>query len=66
MIPLSQILILKGMAIAAVMALMISSAGASLPELALLNSIFQKKLVLIFVISVISMATISGFLFYLI
>ncbi|MTT30622.1 permease [Terrilactibacillus sp. BCM23-1] len=66
MIPLSQILIVKGMAMGPVMALMISSAGASLPELTLLHSIFEKKLVTAFVLSVISMATISGFLFYII
>jgi len=66
MIPLSQILITKGMAIAPVMALMISSAGASLPEVTLLNSIFQKRLVVAFVLSVFSMATLSGLLFYMI
>lgn len=66
MIPMSQMLIVKGMAVAPVMALMISSAGASLPELTLLNSIFKKKLVAAFVISVFAMSTISGFLFYLI
>lgn len=66
MIPLSQILIAKGMAIAPVMALMISSAGASLPEITLLNSIFQKRLVGAFIVSVFSMATLSGILFYLI
>lgn len=66
MIPMSQILIVKGMAVAPVMALMISSAGASLPELTLLNSIFQKRLVTAFVVSVFTMSTISGFLFYLI
>lgn len=66
MIPLSQILIAKGMAFPPVMALMIGSTGASLPELTLLNSIFQKRLVLAFVISVVLMASISGFLFYLI
>jgi uncharacterized membrane protein YraQ (UPF0718 family) len=44
MIPISQIMIAKGMALGPVMALMISSAGASLPELTLLNSIFKKKL----------------------
>lgn len=66
MIPMSQMLIVKGMAVAPVMALMISSAGASLPELTLLNSIFQKRLVVAFVISVFAMSTISGFLFYLI
>ncbi|MTH51891.1 permease [Bacillus mangrovi] len=66
MIPITQILIAKGMALGPVMALMISSAGASLPELTLLNSIFKKKLVAAFVISVIAMSTISGFLFYII
>ncbi|MGP7816384.1 permease [Niallia sp. 01092] len=66
MIPISQIMIAKGMALAPVMALMISSAGASLPEVTLLNSIFKKKLVFAFILSVISMSTISGFLFYFI
>ncbi|TDL66519.1 permease [Rhodococcus qingshengii] len=66
MIPISQIMIAKGMALGPVMALMISSAGASLPELTLLNSIFKKKLVFAFVGSVFTMSTISGFLFYII
>lgn len=66
MIPLSQILITKGMALGPVMALMIGSTGASLPELTLLNSIFQKRLVMAFVVSVVMMASISGFLFYII
>ncbi len=66
MIPISQIMIAKGMALGPVMALMISSAGASLPELTLLNSIFRKKLVAAFVGSVFLMSTISGFLFYVI
>lgn len=66
MIPISQIMVVKGMALGPVMALMISSAGASLPEITLLHSIFKKKLVFAFIVSVISMATISGFLFYII
>lgn len=66
MIPISQIMIAKGMALGPVMALIISSAGASLPELTLLNSIFKKKLVFAFVVSVFTMSTISGFLFYMI
>lgn len=64
MIPISQIMVAKGMALGPVMALMISSAGASLPELALLNSIFQKRLVVAFVVSVFTMSTFSGLLFY--
>lgn len=66
MIPISQILILKGMALGPVMAMMISSAGASLPEVILLKSIFHKHLVIAFIASVITMSTISGFIFYLI
>lgn len=65
MIPISQIMIAKGMALGPVMALMISSAGASLPELTLLNSIFKKRLVFAFIGSVFMMSSISGFLFYL-
>ncbi|RLQ96735.1 permease [Falsibacillus albus] len=66
MIPISQILVLKGMALGPVMAMMISSAGASLPELVLLKSIFKKQLIAVFVLSVVCMSTISGFLFYLV
>ncbi|QPC45913.1 permease [Mangrovibacillus cuniculi] len=65
MIPISQILIMKGMALGPVMALMIASAGASLPEVILLKSIFRVNLVIIFVSSVITMATLSGFIFYI-
>lgn len=64
MIPISQMLILKGMALGPVMAMMISSAGASLPEVILLKSIFKKQLVIAFIASVITMSTISGFVFY--
>jgi len=66
MIPISHIMIAKGMALGPVMALMISSVGASLPELTLLHSIFKKRLVGAFVLSVFTMSTISGLLFYLI
>lgn len=64
MIPISQMLIIKGMALGPVMAMMISSAGASLPEVILLKSIFKKQLVIAFIASVIMMSTISGFVFY--
>ncbi|MBE4907165.1 permease [Bacillus luteolus] len=66
MIPISQILIMKGMALGPVMAMMISSVGASLPEVVLLKSIFKKELVFTFVGSVVVMSTISGFIFYIV
>lgn len=65
MIPLAQIMVLKGMALGPVMAIMISSTGASLPEVTLLNSIFHKRLVAAFLLSVFTMSTLSGTLFYL-
>ncbi|KIL52798.1 permease [Jeotgalibacillus campisalis] len=65
MIPISQVLLAKGMALGPIMALMISSAGASLPEVVLLKSIFKMQLVLIFIASVLTMSTVSGFVFYL-
>lgn len=66
MIPFAHMFIIKGMAVAPVMALLISSAGASLPELAMLKSIFATPLLAMFIGSVLLMATLSGFLFYLI
>lgn len=66
MLPISQILIMKGMALGPVMAMMISSAGASLPEVILLKSIFKRELVFTFVLSVVTMSTLSGFIFYFI
>jgi hypothetical protein len=66
MIPISQILIAKGMALGPVMAMVISSAGASLPEVILLKAVFKKELVITFVFSVFVMSTISGFIFYLV
>jgi len=64
MIPIAQMMVLKGMALGPVMAIMISSTGASLPEITLLNSIFQKRLVVAFILSVFTMSTLSGTLFY--
>lgn len=64
-IPIAQIMLAKGVALGPMMAMMISSTGASLPEVALLNSIFHKRLVVAFLLSVFVMSTLSGTLFYL-
>lgn len=63
MLPISQVLVTKGMALGAVMALIIGGAGASIPEVTLLASIFKKKLVITFVLTVLIVATGAGFLF---
>jgi uncharacterized protein len=63
MLPIAQALMIKGFPIAPTMALLIGGAGASLPEIIMLNSIFHKKLVGAFIASVFIMATFSGYLF---
>lgn len=63
MLPIAQALLVNGFPIAPTMALLIGGAGASLPEIIMLKSIFRKKLVSAFVVSVFLMATVSGYLF---
>ncbi len=63
MIPIAKALNASGMSIGAIMALVIGGAGASIPEVTLLNTIFEKKMVIAFVISVFSVATITGIAF---
>lgn len=62
-IPISAVLLSKGMSIGAVIALIIGGAGASVPEVMLLAAIFKKKLVAIFVATVLIVAIIAGFTF---
>jgi uncharacterized membrane protein YraQ (UPF0718 family) len=62
-IPISAVLLEKGMGIGAVMALIIGGAGASIPEVALLASIFEKRLVAAFVVTVLGVAILAGILF---
>lgn len=63
MIPIAKALNASGMSIGAIMALVIGGAGASIPEVTLLNTIFEKKMVIAFVLSVFAVATITGFAF---
>lgn len=63
MIPIAQVLVSKGMSYGTVMALIIGGAGASIPELVLLNSIFKKKMMYVFVISIFAVAVITGYVF---
>ena len=55
MLPIAQALLIKGFPIAPTMALLIGGAGASLPEIIMLKSIFHKKLLGAFIVSVFTM-----------
>lgn len=65
MIPIASALNASGMSIGAIMALVIGGAGASIPEVTLLNTIFKKKMVFAFVLSVFMVATFTGIAFNL-
>lgn len=63
MLPMANALLAGGFPLAPMMALLIGGAGASLPELIMLKSIFKNRLVTAFIVSVFAMATFSGYLF---
>ncbi len=61
-IPISAALVGKGMGLGTVLALIIGGAGASIPELIILGSMFKKKLVFAFALNVFVVAIVAGFL----
>ncbi|MDN5832104.1 MAG: permease, partial [Tetragenococcus halophilus] len=56
----------KEMGIGSVIALLIGGAGASIPEVVLLNKLFKKKLVVAFVLSILTVAVSTGFIIQII
>src|SRR5699024_2465305 len=61
-LPIGDALVSKGMGIGSVIALLIGGAGASIPEVVLLSKFFKKKLVIIFVSSILLVAISTGFI----
>jgi uncharacterized membrane protein YraQ (UPF0718 family) len=61
-IPISAVLMGKGMGVGAVVALIIGGAGMSIPEISLLAAIFKKRFVAVFVGVILAVAVIAGFL----
>ncbi|HRZ76159.1 MAG TPA: permease [Bacteroidales bacterium] len=61
-IPISAALVGKGMGVGTVLALIIGGAGASIPELIILGSMFKKKLVVAFALNVFLVAVVAGYL----
>ncbi|MCE5263869.1 MAG: permease [Deltaproteobacteria bacterium] len=61
-IPISAALVGKGMGLGTVLALIIGGAGASIPEIIILGSIFKKKLIFAFVLNVFLVAIAAGYL----
>ena len=63
MIPIASILISKGVAPGVMIALILGGAGASIPEVSLLSSIFKKRMVIAFVLCIFAVAVITGYVF---
>ncbi|RSL29541.1 permease [Salibacterium salarium] len=61
-LPIGDALISKGMGIGSVIALLVGGAGASIPEVVLLNKLFKRKLVAAFVASILFVAVSTGFI----
>jgi uncharacterized membrane protein YraQ (UPF0718 family) len=64
--PIAGALLQKGMGVGAVVALIITSMGVSIPEVSLLSGIFRPRLVIALVIGVFAVAIIGGTVFALI
>ena len=63
MIPIASVLIAKGVAPGVMIAMILGGAGASIPEVSLLSSIFKKKMIITFLLCVFAVATITGYIF---
>ncbi|WP_117161058.1 permease [Paraliobacillus sp. X-1268] len=61
-LPIADALVSKGMGIGSIIALVIGGAGASIPEVVLLSKLFKRRLVIAFLISILSVAIIAGFI----
>lgn len=61
-IPISAALVAKGMGVGTVLALIVGGAGASIPEMIILGSMFKKKLIAAFVLNVFLVAVAAGYL----
>lgn len=61
-IPIGAALIGKGMGVGTIIALIVAGAGASLPEVIILSSIFKRRLVVAFVLTVFVVAALAGYI----
>lgn len=60
-IPIGAALIGKGMGVGTILALVVAGAGASIPEVIILSSIFKRRLVVAFVVTVFVVAVLAGY-----
>lgn len=66
MIPISEALVSKGMAMGTMIALLIGGTGASIPEIVMLSKLFKGKFLIAFISSILIVAITTGFIINLI
>ncbi len=62
-LPLANLLIGQGVGLGTMVALIIGGAGASIPEVSLLSTLFKKQFIITFLICIFTVAVISGYAF---
>ncbi len=62
-LPLANMLIGQGVGLGTMVALIIGGAGASIPEVSLLSTLFKKQFIITFLICIFTVAVISGYAF---
>ncbi len=62
-LPLANMLISQGVGLGTMVALIIGGAGASIPEVSLLSTIFKKQFIITFLICIFTVAVIAGYAF---
>lgn len=63
MLPIGAALIEKGMSIGTLMALVVGGAGASIPEVTVLGTVFRPRLLVLFVATILAIAITTGYVF---
>lgn len=63
LIPLTAVLVEKGMGLGAVMALIVGGGGASITEVILLKSMFKMPMIIAFLTVILGMAIMTGYMF---
>ncbi len=63
MIPIGIALMGKGMSVGAIVALLIGGSGASIPEVSMLTKLFKPRLIGVFLMTILLIASAAGYLF---
>jgi len=64
-IPILSSLLEKGMGLGAAMALLVGASGTSIPSISIMSGIFKPRLLAIFVVTILLIAIVAGYIFWI-